>query len=613
MLGPEEHLRTFSRDAIVAFRERHWAGGRGGAFLVGNLEHVPENQELVESLRPLPVDPRRRRLRAGAAVRARRRWSRSATPTSRTCGSPTAPRSTPATRRERAALAVYSTLLGGSMGSRLFDEIREQRGLAYSVYSVDHAFADVPILQLRPGLESAKCVEAYARMREIVDELRADGPPRRRSSAPRAYAAGRRVLAFENTNAVARHAANQTVVYGQEIDPDAAIAALDAGHLRRTWREVARGDLRGGVGGLRRAARRRPSSPDRRSALTGQVIDPRRGGWDRRRHEAPSSTPWRALPVLLAGAVMVVLDFFIVNVALPSIATELGAGESALEWVVAGYGLDLRRVPDHRRPARRRPRPPTRLHARARAVHGESAACGLAPTPPTLILARLAPGRGRRRCSCPRCSPIIGVTYRGRDHVRALSLYGVALGLAAVGGQVLGGALVQMRPAGLGWRSCFLINVPIGLVALAPAPRLVPESRAQPSGPRLDVGRRRHARARAHRDPGAADRGPPARLAGSGRGLTRGRPADRSPPSSRGSARSAPVAPTRCSTSGCSASAASPPASPRSSASRAPRRPSSSSSRCTCSPAAASGRSRRASCSPSWRSPTSPCPRPRRP
>jgi MFS family permease len=48
---------------------------------------------------------------------------------------------------------------------------------------------------------------------------------------------------------------------------------------------------------------------------------------------------WAALPVLLAGAFMVVLDFFIVNVALPSIATELGAGNSSLEWVVAGYGL----------------------------------------------------------------------------------------------------------------------------------------------------------------------------------------------------------------------------------------------------------------------------------
>src|ERR671929_56478 len=57
---------------------------------------------------------------------------------------------------DRAALAVYSTLLGGSMGSRLFDEIREQRGLAYSVYSVDHAFADVPILQLSAGLDSSK-------------------------------------------------------------------------------------------------------------------------------------------------------------------------------------------------------------------------------------------------------------------------------------------------------------------------------------------------------------------------------------------------------------------------------------------------------------------------
>src|SRR3982751_3833726 len=52
-----------------------------------------------------------------------------------------------------------------------------------------------------------------------------------------------------------------------------------------------------------------------------------------------SSPPWSALPVLLAGAFMVVLDFFIVNVALPSIATGLGATESALEWVVAGYGL----------------------------------------------------------------------------------------------------------------------------------------------------------------------------------------------------------------------------------------------------------------------------------
>jgi predicted Zn-dependent peptidase len=135
----------------------------------------------------------------------------------------------------RAALGVYSTLLGGSMGSRLFDEIREQRGLAYSVYSVDHSFADVPILQLSAGLDSGKCVEAYTRMREIVEELRTDGPREEEFARAKAYAAGRRVLAFENTNAVARNAASQAVVFGQSIDPDEAIAALD----RTTFDEVA--------------------------------------------------------------------------------------------------------------------------------------------------------------------------------------------------------------------------------------------------------------------------------------------------------------------------------------------------------------------------------------
>jgi predicted Zn-dependent peptidase len=130
--------------------------------------------------------------------------------------------------RERATLAIYSTLLGGSMGSRLFDEIREKRGLCYSVYAFDHAFADVPILQLGSGLESAKCIEAYARMREIVDELRSAGPTEEEVARARAYAAGRLVLSFENTGAVARYAAGRAIVFGEDIDPDQAIAALDA-------------------------------------------------------------------------------------------------------------------------------------------------------------------------------------------------------------------------------------------------------------------------------------------------------------------------------------------------------------------------------------------------
>src|SRR4029077_10868585 len=114
------------------------------------------------------------------------------------------------------------------MGSRLFDEIREKRGLCYSVYAIAHAFADVPILQLGSGLESAKCIEAYARMREIVDELRDEGPTEEEVQRARAYSAGRRGPAFEGHAAVASYGANQRIVFDEEIDPDAAIAALDA-------------------------------------------------------------------------------------------------------------------------------------------------------------------------------------------------------------------------------------------------------------------------------------------------------------------------------------------------------------------------------------------------
>ena len=239
VLGPEEHLRSFSRDAILAFRRRQWAGARGGAFLVGNLEHVPENSELVETFGRFPS------IQADGAYEAAPAFAPTTLVEQRDSNQSHLrmsyrPSIDPRDQRERAALAVYGTLLGGSMGSRLFDEIREQRGLAYSVYSVDHSFADVPILQLSAGLESGKCTEAYARMREIVDELRSDGPREEEVERARAYAAGRRVLAFENTNAVARHAAAQTVVFGQDIHPDAAIKALDETTFEDVG-EIARG------------------------------------------------------------------------------------------------------------------------------------------------------------------------------------------------------------------------------------------------------------------------------------------------------------------------------------------------------------------------------------
>jgi predicted Zn-dependent peptidase len=227
VLGPEENLRNFTREGIVAFRERRWAGARGGAFLAGNLDHLPNEQELRERFARFPALSDPESYEPAPAFAPEKLVEERDTNQSH-LRMIYRPDVAVGDVRRRAALTIYSTLLGGSMGSRLFEEIREKRGLCYSVYAIDHAFADVPILQLGSGLESGKCVEAYTRMREIVDELRDDGPRKEEVQRARAYAAGRRVLAFENTNAVARHAANQKIVFGEDIDPDAAIAALDA-------------------------------------------------------------------------------------------------------------------------------------------------------------------------------------------------------------------------------------------------------------------------------------------------------------------------------------------------------------------------------------------------
>jgi predicted Zn-dependent peptidase len=225
VLGPAEHIReTFTRDAILAFRSRRWSPGSAAAFLVGNLDSM--NGDLDELFGRFPEHPEPDPFEPGPPLEPRvlvrerdssqshlRMSYRSAVDVS--------------DPKQRAALQIYSTLLGGSMASRLFDEIREQRGLAYSVHSLAHAYADLTVLQLSAGLESAKCVEALVRMREIVTELRRDGPKPEEVERARSYAAGARAIAFENTGAVARYGAQQAVVYGEDVDPDLAIERID--------------------------------------------------------------------------------------------------------------------------------------------------------------------------------------------------------------------------------------------------------------------------------------------------------------------------------------------------------------------------------------------------
>jgi predicted Zn-dependent peptidase len=215
------------REAIVAFRERRWSGERGGVFLVGNTEHLPDDVELSERFGRFPSLPAPDPFEPAPGFTPKTMVEARDTKQSH-LRMIYRPEIDVTDKRQRTALSIYSTLLGGSMGSRLFDEIREQRGLCYSVSAVDHSFADAPILQLSSGLDSSKCIEAYTRMREIVDELRTDGPNEAEVERARAYAGGRRVLAFENSGAVARYAAHQAIVYGEDIDPDGAIDAVDS-------------------------------------------------------------------------------------------------------------------------------------------------------------------------------------------------------------------------------------------------------------------------------------------------------------------------------------------------------------------------------------------------
>lgn len=185
------------------------------------------------------------------------------------------------------------------------------------------------------------------------------------------------------------------------------------------------------------------------------------------------SSRWLALPIVLVAVFMTTLDFFVANVAIPSIRAGLGASAATGQLVIAGYGLAYAagliisgRLGDLYGSRR--------VFAAGLALFtAASAACGLAPAPSPLVLARVAQGVAAALLA-PQVLTLIGELYPGRDRARAFGWYGTAVGLAGVSGQVIGGFLVAVSPAGLGWRTCFLVNLPVGVAALVLLPRLVP-------------------------------------------------------------------------------------------------------------------------------------------
>ncbi|QID19314.1 MFS transporter [Nitrogeniibacter mangrovi] len=181
--------------------------------------------------------------------------------------------------------------------------------------------------------------------------------------------------------------------------------------------------------------------------------------------------------ILLAGQLLPLVDFSIINVALESLSRTLGASHTELELVVAVYGVAFAvclalggRLGD--RLGRRR------VYLWGVGLFGlASLLCGLAGSVPMLLAARALQGVGAA-LAVPQILASLHVCLRGPAHSKAIGAYGAVGGIAFIIGQVLGGQLVSWDVAGLGWRSIFLINLPVCLSILLSTRRFVPETRS---------------------------------------------------------------------------------------------------------------------------------------
>lgn len=198
-----------------------------------------------------------------------------------------------------------------------------------------------------------------------------------------------------------------------------------------------------------------------------------------------SSRRWWVLAIVVAAQFMFGVDAFVVNVAIPTIAVELRATTAQIEAVIAIYLIAYATL--------------VVTGGRLGDIHGTknvfiagvagftvtSLWCGLAQSGPELITARLAQG-ATAALMVPQVLATLHLLFADASRARAFGIYGIVLGLAGVAGFTLGGALVTLDLAGLGWRAVFFVNVPFGVVIIAAATKIMPTFQRRP-GTRLDI------------------------------------------------------------------------------------------------------------------------------
>src|SRR5579864_6480637 len=199
---------------------------------------------------------------------------------------------------------------------------------------------------------------------------------------------------------------------------------------------------------------------------------------ERDAHPAPDPRRWLALAVMTVGAFMVLVDTTVVNVAIPSIRNNLNASYADTQWVVAGYQLAYAvllvtggRLGD--------------IFGRRRLFSigvvgftATSVLSGLAQSPLMLVASRLAQGL-TAALLFPQGLSMVTAVFPARERAKAFGVFGAAAGIAIVLGPLLGGLIIGNNTGGNAWRYIFLINIPVGVIALVGARRFVPESRAK--------------------------------------------------------------------------------------------------------------------------------------
>jgi MFS family permease len=163
---------------------------------------------------------------------------------------------------------------------------------------------------------------------------------------------------------------------------------------------------------------------------------------------------WKALAVCLMAGFMTLLDVSIVNVALPAIKTGLHAQENALEWIVSGYALafGLLLVPAGRLGDARGRRKVFMIGVALFVL--ASAACGAAPSPTVLVVARVVQGLAGGLVT-PQVTGVIQTMFEGEERGKAFGYFGTVVGISTAIGPLLGGALIALFGTHSGWRAVF--------------------------------------------------------------------------------------------------------------------------------------------------------------